>query len=82
MSFIGKYKYLGKTVDEFKIGYFEKELKLYSYIINYLNIIEGDGYFYFSYDSDTCFAYMNISEMKCLYLKEKYVYCGNVIITE
>ncbi|KAL4494436.1 hypothetical protein ABPG72_019846 [Tetrahymena utriculariae] len=54
----------------------------YILFIDNISIYQQNVFLYYDYTKiDPCFVYVNLSNMKCLYLKKGYLYYNNQIIT-
>ncbi|KAL4483164.1 hypothetical protein ABPG74_019190 [Tetrahymena malaccensis] len=61
------------------IGYPQNQYKLF---LDNINIFQQNTFVYYEYTkTDPCFIYVNLANMKCLYLKKGYLFYNNQIIT-
>ncbi|KAL4509998.1 hypothetical protein ABPG72_010191 [Tetrahymena utriculariae] len=62
---------------------FGDSLNPYYFFIDNINIYQTNVFVYYDYTkTDSCFIYINLNNMQCLYLKRDYLYYNNQVITK
>ncbi|EAR81645.4 bowman-birk serine protease inhibitor family protein, partial (macronuclear) [Tetrahymena thermophila SB210] len=79
-SFQSRVQVLVDKIVRLKIGDPQYHYQLF---IDNINIYQRNVFVYYDYTKfDSCFVYINLKVMKCLYLKRDYLYYKNQIITK